>query len=204
MARRSIASVALLDVAFLATFIGLPVLVVSLDVLTYFGGRIAPHTVANTICALRPFTVIAAPLIRTEWFDYVAAQCAGFAAEPALSMIAFMAKASLALIAFPLLFFALMFGLTIDKPIGEAHGAKKKPTFFEGVSAVGFWLTISVGGWLLEIYHMPDEFSVSLHHKFVEDCLVVNLIVSAFVVTAPIWSLGRKLVERIRGQEDHF
>jgi hypothetical protein len=76
----------------------LAVFAVALDIFITFVGQTVPDAVGRVICAMRPLNFFGRALIRQEWFDYVNAQCAAHPIEPAISIIGFTLKTSIAVV----------------------------------------------------------------------------------------------------------
>jgi hypothetical protein len=78
--------------------LGLFVLCLSLDILTFFGEQTTPDSVGRTVCKLRLFGFFARFLFPSEWEQYVEQSCVLIPGEPAISIIAFTLKFSLVLL----------------------------------------------------------------------------------------------------------
>ena len=182
----------------------LVVLCVSLDLFAYFGMRLAPATVSAVVCTLRPLGAVAEPLMRSAYLEYIANACAGFRIEPAISIIIFTIKTSLAIVGFIIgLLFVLLIAPLLEEPTDP------RPSFFltkshfkEAVKyalSVGFFIAITSVLWLLWMAYRPQEFGTSLIDKIVvEDCgLILGLLVNGVAVMLPIsiallWFADRK------------
>jgi hypothetical protein len=182
---------------------GLPVpqalfgLCISLDLFVYFGVRIAPADVGDAVCAARPLSAIATPLFPAHWFDYVADGCAAFRIEPAISILAFMIKTSLTILA---LLVGSVQGVILGEPDLAAEFGNKYSfsEYIKGALGLAFCVAITVAAWLLMTSRAPEKFRTSLIDKIVlEDAgLILGLFLwSAVVVVTPLL-LIRSVVSR--------
>jgi hypothetical protein len=177
------------------------VIAISLDIFTLIGVQIAPEAVGHLACAARPFSLIAWPLFRQEWFDYVNSQClSSVPFEPTISMINFMIKTSLAIggsvIAFYQIFHAYLTRLD-DSAVASQENPSGEAAFLKDLKlmlpAGGIFVLIAVADWLFHNSITPDQFPTSLISKASEDCAILLGIIAALMVVSIAISLIRLL-----------
>jgi hypothetical protein len=174
-------------------FQALLILCVLLDIFVYFGVRLAPETVASVACTIRPFGVLATPLIPADWLEYIASDCAGPRTEPAISMIVFMVKVSLSLAVLLGVFLISATGSEpdLEKVLGEIR--RDKRAFYQvsakAVFALAVLVSITALAWFMTIFHRrPEEFSTSLAYKLIleDGCFILGMLLEGLFLVAPI------------------
>jgi hypothetical protein len=166
----------------------LVVFAVALDVFISFGVPTAPEEVGRTMCVMRPLGFFGRAVIRQSWLDYANAQCASYyPVEPAISIIGFSIKASLAIVAIVIIVGASTLIEQNQKPnlqaaaddISTRQGALIKLKSLVGAAVT--WVAIVVGCWVAFMSTPPQQFHYWVAAKIVEDLLILVVIAAAII-----------------------
>jgi hypothetical protein len=183
----------------------LAVATIALDIFVSIGIYAAPAAVGHAACVLRPIGVVARPLFRQQWVDYVSTECLTVPVEPAISMINLMIKSSFAVIVFALVIGPIIysyFTIPRDSLSEKYKHLSKKQACVKELKALLFaasvFVTTTVATWILTTMNAPQKFNTSVIGKAIEDGMILMGLFSAwivlFIVILPFRLLGLYLL----------
>jgi len=163
------------------------IVAVSLDIFTLIGIQVAPAATGRVICLLHSLGAIAEPMFPQAWLDYVHQACRLDPVEPAISMLNFMIKTALVIIASLIVFVPLLhryFKPNSELPPEYWHLTRKQTYLkkLKGFLVAG--LIFSVVGalnWHYHISYSPGHFPISFISKGLEDAAILGVFVGAYV-----------------------
>jgi hypothetical protein len=190
----------------LAIVMLLAVTAVALDIFVSIGVYAAPAAVGHVACILRPIGVVARPLFRQQWIDYISTQCLTGPVEPAISMINLMIKSSFAVVVFALVIGPIIYSYFTaprDSLSEKYRNLSKKQACVKELKALLFggsiFVTLPVVVWILITIHAPQKFNPSIIGKAVEDgTILLGLLATCivlFIIILPFRLLGLYFVD---------